>query len=330
MALRRIRFGFICWVALGLAACGDAPREGVQGSQFTDVTESAGIDFVHVSGAYGKKYFPEIMGGGCAFLDYDQDGDADIFLPNGKYWRAWHRPAEGPRPTMALYRNDGRGHFEDVTKAMGLDKPFYGMGVAVGDYDGDGDPDLLVTGIGGNRFFRNDGESFEDVTEASGLKGYRDDYNTSAGFLDADGDGDLDLFIANYVLWSMKIDDNLNFRLPKLGRVYGPPPIWEGRHCHFYRNQGDGTFLDHSKEAGVQILDKEGEPLAKGLALTFIDIDDDGDMDVYVANDTERNFLLQNRGDGTFIDIGREAGVALDSAGQATGAMGVDIADTPQ
>jgi len=286
-----------------------------------------GLHFVHVSGAYGKKYFPEIMGGGCAFLDYDHDGDADILLPNGRYWHPWHRPAKGPRPTMALYRNDGRGHFQDVTVESGLARPFYGLGVAAADYDGDGDEDILITGIGGNRFFRNDRGVFVDVTLEAGLEGYADDYNTSAGFFDADGDGDLDIFIANYVLWSMKIDDTLDFRLPKLGRIYGPPTIWEGRYCHLYRNEGKGRFRDVSKQAGIQIQDADGEPLAKGLALTFVDLDQDGDLDIYLANDTERNFLFRNRGDGTFEEIGQEAGVAFGPSGQPTGAMGVDVAD---
>ena len=317
----------VCALALCGPGCGGDPTQTDGRAQFTDVTSAAGIDFVHVSGAYGKKYFPEIMGGGCAFLDYDLDGDADLFLTNGTYWRPWHRKSGGPRATMALYRNDGHGHFEDVTRQVGLAVPFYGLGVAAADYDGDGDPDLLVTGIGGNRFFRNDGNTFEDVTAASGLRGAKSDYNTSAGFFDADGDGDLDLFITNYVLWSMKIDDQLNMRLPKLGRIYGPPPIWEGRHCHFYVNEGDGTFRDASKEAGIQIDDGEGEPLAKGLALTFVDIDGDGDLDVYVANDTERNFLFRNRGDGTFEEVGQQAGVAFGPGGGAMGAMGLDVAD---
>lgn len=321
------RLAVLGFALFAVCACGEGPPSTTSVAHFADVTESSGLDFVHVSGAYGKKYFPEIMGGGCAFLDYDLDGDADIVFPNGRFWKAHHRRADSPRPTMALYRNDGHGRFTDVTEALGLDKSFYGLGVAAADYDGDGDPDLLLTGIGGNRLFRNDGAAFVDVTAVSGLQGHADDYNTSAGFFDADGDGDLDLFITNYVLWSKKIDDEMNYTLGVLGRIYGPPPAWEGRHCHYYRNEGEGRFKDASKAAGVEIEDEDGNPLAKGLALTFVDLEGDGDLDVYVANDTERNFLFRNRGNGTFDEIGEEAGVAFDAAGKAMGAMGLDMAD---
>jgi len=133
--------------------------------------------------------------------------------------------------------------------------------------------------------------------------------------------------VCNYVLWSKRIDDGLNFRLPKLGRVYGPPAIWEGRYCYFYRNRGDGTFEDDSERAGVRISDPAGKPVAKALGLALADLDGDGDIDVFVGNDTVRNFLFRNRGDGTFEEIGQEAGIALDPGGETTGAMGVDVGD---
>ena len=312
--------------AMATTACGPRPQAGSR-AEFVDIAASAGLDFVHVSGAYGKKYFPEIMGGGCAFFDYDGDGDQDVLMINGTYWEPWHRKAGDPRPTMGLYRNDGSGRFADVTQSAGLGVNFYGLGVAIGDVDGDGDPDVLITGIGGNRFLRNEGGRFEDATSASGLTGHKDDYNTGAGFFDADGDGDLDLFICNYVLWSKKADDDMGFQLERLGRVYAPPSAWDGRHCYFYRNRGDGTFADDSERAGVRVSDPEGQPVAKALGLALADLDGDGDIDMFVGNDTVRNFLFRNRGDGTFEEIGRHAGIAHSPSGGETGAMGVDVAD---
>ena len=331
--MRVFRPCLLVLLVLALAACGpeETPPTPVQvDALFRDVAQDAGLAFHHVSGARGGKYFPEIMGGGCAFLDYDGDGDQDVLMVNGTYWKPWHRKAGDPSPLMALYRNDGTGRFENVSKETGLDFTFYGLGTAIGDVDGDGDPDILLTGIGGNRFLRNDGGRFTDATANSGLAGQADDYNTSAGFFDADGDGDLDLFVCNYVLWSAELDDEIDFRLPTLGRVYGPPGIWEGRHCAFYRNRGDGTFEDDSVRAGVQVVDDKGKPLAKALGLALADMDADGDIDVFVGNDTVRNFLFRNRGDGTFEEIGDKAGVARSPSGQNTGAMGVDIADLQQ
>ncbi len=291
---------------------------------FTDITRQAGIDFVHVNGARGEKLLPETMGGGVAFLDYDGDGDMDLLFVNSDYWDPVD--AQGKPPAdHGLYRNDGGGHFENVTHEAGLTDHFYGMGVAVGDYDNDGDPDLYLTAVGANRLYRNDGGRFVDVTAEAGVAGAGDAWSTAAAFFDYDNDGDLDLFVANYVQWSPKIDRKLGFKLTGLGRAYGPPTTFEGTFPYLFRNEGGGRFTDVSAEAGVQIVDEAtGQPKAKALGVLPIDVDRDGFLDLFVANDTVQNFLLHNQGDGTFREIGVEAGVAFDRNGGATGAMGVD------
>ncbi len=292
---------------------------------FTDITTDAGIGFVHESGAVGAKLLPETMGGGVAFLDYDGDGDQDLLLANGTSW-PWD-PAPPRAPTSKLFRNDGTGRFDDVTVAAGLDVSMYATGVACGDYDGDGDPDVYLTAVGSNRLLRNDDGRFTDVTAAAGVAGPDDEWSTSTGFFDADGDGDLDLWVCNYVEWSREIDIALNYTLNGTDRAYGPPTSYRGTHCSLYRNEGDGRFTDVSESAGLHVDNPAtGTPVGKGLALVFLDHDADGALDVLVANDTTQNFLFRNRGDGTFEEIGTLAGVAYDSMGRATGAMGVDAA----
>jgi len=209
---------------------------------FVDVTNAAGIDFVHSNGAYGDKLLPETMGGGVAFLDYDGDGHEDLLFVNSSQW-PHHRYAERA-PTMALYRNDGTGRFENVTRAAGLGVSFYGMGVAVADYDGDGDADVFLTAVGPNHLFRNDGGRFTDVTRTAGVAGTAEEWSTAAGFFDYDADGDLDLFVGNYVRWSKEIDFELDFRLTGVGRAFGPPQNYEGTYPYLYRNEGDGTFTE--------------------------------------------------------------------------------------
>ncbi|MHC5003391.1 MAG: CRTAC1 family protein [Planctomycetota bacterium] len=291
---------------------------------FADVTAAAGIAFVHHSGATGQKLLPETMGAGAAFLDYDDDGDQDLLLVNGSSW-PWDE-APVPPPTCALYRNDG-GAFTDVTAEAGLDVTLFGMGVACGDYDGDGRVDVYLTAVGANRLLRNVGGRFRDVTETAGVGGEADRWSTSAAFFDADGDEDLDLFVCNYVRWSREIDLNLNYTLNGVDRAYGPPTSFRGEHCTLYRNRGDGTFADVSAEAGLQIFNvATGVPVGKALALVPADLTGDGRLDVIVANDTTRNFLFVNRGDGTFAESGVRSGVAFDGMGQATGAMGIDAA----
>ena len=292
--------------------------------KFTDITDSAGIHFVHENGAYGERLLPETMGGGVAFLDYDGDGDQDLLLINSDRW-PW-RPAPPSKPTSRLYRNHGGGTFEDVTSSAGFDLTVYGMGAAVGDYDGDGHLDAYVTALGRNRLMRNIGASFVDVTDATGVAGEADAWSTGAAFFDYDRDGDLDLFVCNYVQWSPEIDRQVDYRLTGVGRAYGPPTDFAGVDNYLFRNDGD-RFTDVSAESGIQVSNPAtGLPAGKALAALPMDVNGDGWLDLTVANDTVRNFLFLNRGDGRFRETGVESGLAFDTAGLATGAMGIDAA----
>ena len=288
---------------------------------FTDVTVEAGIDFMHVNGAEGEKLLPETMGSGAAFFDADGDGDLDLFLVNGT---AWPHAAGSRQGSSALFLNDGRGHFEKAVMRTDM----YGTGVAVGDVDGDGLDDLFVAAVGENRLFKNQGDgSFSDVTSTAGVGGATDMWSTSAAFGDVDGDGDLDLFVGNYVQWSRQIDAEVDYRLTGVGRAYGPPVNYQGTFSYLYRNRGDGTFEDVSEAAGLHVRNPAtGVPVGKALGLAPVDLDGDGDLDMMVANDTVRNFVFQNRGDGTFDEIGEPVGLAYGRAGEATGAMGIDSA----
>jgi enediyne biosynthesis protein E4 len=293
---------------------------------FTDVTREAGIAFVHENGARGRRFLPETMGSGAAFFDYDNDGDQDLLLVNSDLWPEDQTPG-APRPTPALYANDGQGHFTDVTAATGLADPIYGMGVAVGDWDGDGWVDLFVSALGPDRLYRNDQGRFVDVTATAGVAGGPDDWSTAAAFFDADGDGDLDLFVAHYVRWSQAIDLEVDFQLTGIGRAYGPPSGYGGANPVLYLNQGDGMFADASAQAGIQVANPAtGQPMGKGLALAVTDLDGDGRPDILVANDTVQNFAFRNLGGGRFAEAGMEWGLAFDRNGQATGAMGIDWA----
>ena len=292
---------------------------------FTDITMEAGIDFVHVNGAEGEALLPETMGSGAAFFDFDRDGDQDLLLVNSTEWTA----AEGSGPTMALYENDGAGRFADRTVEMDLATSFYGTGVAVGDVDNDGWVDLFLSAVGPNRLFRNrEGAGFEDVTAAAGVGGADTEWSSSSAFFDADGDGDLDLLVGNYVRWSREIDIEVGYQLTGVGRAYGPPLNYGGTTMDLYRNDGSGVFTDVSEQAGLHILNPATEtPVAKTLGLAPVDIEGDGDIDVLVANDTVRNFLLVNDGDGVFTEEGASYGLAYSREGAATGAMGADAAD---
>jgi hypothetical protein len=292
---------------------------------FTDVTEAAGIAFVHNNGATGDKLLPETMGGGCAVFDFDNDGDQDILFVNSKDW-PWDEPSDRSS-TLALYRNDG-GTFTDVTADSGLGVSIYGMGAAVGDFDNDGRVDVFVTAVGENRLFHNLGEGrFEDITDSAAVAGDDDRWSTSAGWFDYDNDGDLDLFVCNYVRWNREYDSSQNFQLVGGGRAYGRPQNFEGTFPYLYRNDGDGRFVDVSEAAGVHVRNPStGVPLAKSLGLTICDLDEDGTLDLLVANDTVQNLLFRNTGDRTFEEFGVLAGVAFDSSGNARGAMGIDAA----
>lgn len=291
--------------------------------RFTDVTAASGIDFVHFNGAYGEKLLPESMGGGAAFFDFDNDGHQDLLLVNGSNWP--ERPAPGSRPTLKLYRNDGKGRFQDVTAGAGLGVSLYGMGAAVGDYDNDGNVDVFVTAVGRNRLFRNLGGRFEDVTDRSGLAPDPTAWSTCSTFVDVDNDGDLDLFACNYVKWSRDIDFKVDYRLTGIGRAYGPPTNYEGTYSRLYRNEGDGRFTDVSKSSGIQVDNPDtGFPMGKALGVAPVDVDGDGWMDLIVANDTAAKFFFRNQGDGTFAEEGTGSGLAYDRMGNATGAMGID------
>lgn len=294
---------------------------------FADQTAAAGIDFVHRNGAYGQRLLPETMGSGAAFFDYDNDGDQDLLLLNGDRWPERHDPAD-PRPTPALYANDGRGGFRDVTAETGLDGlHLYATGVAVGDYDGDGWRDVFIAAVGPNRLLRNLGGRFLDATDAAGVAGETQRWSSSAAFFDYDKDGDLDLFVCNYVDWSKAIDFEVDFRLTGIGRAYGPPNAYEGTYSYLYRNTGQGRFEDVSAVAGIQVDNPAtGRPMGKALAVAPVDADGDGFLDLMVANDTVQNFFFHNLGDGRFEESGTFWGLAFDRNGHATGAMGVDAA----
>lgn len=300
------------------------PPAAAPAVKFVDITQSAGIDFVHENGAYGDKLLPETMGGGGGFLDYDTDGDQDMLLVNSTRWQWDPRPPVEPA-TMKLYRNDGSGHFDDVTHDAGLDVSFYGMGCAFGDFDNDGDVDLFISAVGPNKLFRNDGGRFVEITSAAGVAGDSAAWGSSCAWLDYNNDGRLDLFVCNYVQWSKETDLGQNFQLTGVGRAYGPPTAFEGSFPLLYRNDGDGRFTDVSALAGIQQKNPAtGVPMAKSMGVATIDLDGDGWMDLVISNDTVQNFLFHNQQDGTFREIGGISGLGFDSAGNARGAMGID------
>ena len=305
------------WVSMALVAAGIAvtaatiPPQG--GTHFTDITQSAGIHFKHNSGRAGKKYLPETLGSGAAFLDYDNDGWPDILLINGKDWTP-----RGRRTLSALYHNNHNGTFTDVTAGSGLDVEMYGIGVAVGDYDNDGRDDIYITALDGDRLFHNEGGGkFRDVTKSAGIQNAV--FGTSAAWLDYDRDGRLDLFVANYVQWNPK--DDLWCSLDGANKSYCTPESYKGASSKLYRNLGGGRFEDVSAKAGV------ADPTSKSLGVTVLDFDGDGWPDLFVANDTQPNKLYRNNHDGTFKEEGTAAGVAFGEDGVARGAMGADSGD---
>ena len=310
-------------------AVAPAPRVVVKAEtlpdvKFVNVTEASGVLFAHVSGATGEKLLPETMGSGVAFLDYDGDGDQDLFLVNSTRWPGQDKVNR--RSTQALFQNDGKGQFKDVTVEAGLDRTFYGQGVAVGDYDNDGDPDLYVTALGGGHLFRNDGGKFVEVTEETNTKA-GDGWLTSAAFFDLENDGDLDLFVCCYVSWSAENDRAQGFQLKGSGRGYGPPTAFNGSFCTLLRNDG-GKFADVSDASGVRVRTPDLKvPIAKSLGVAPFDVDGDGFVDLAVANDTVPNFFFHNLGNGKFEELGIVSGIALDQLGSARGAMGIDWAD---
>ena len=297
--------------ALGAAG----PSQVSPGFRFADVTSSAGIQFQHNSGAFGGKFLPETMGSGCAFLDYDRDGWQDVLLVNGMDWPG-HKQR---RSTLRLYHNNGNGTFTDVTSRAGLDIEMYGMGVAVGDYDNDGFPDILITCVGQNRLFHNTGKgTFIDVTNSSGL-GQRQAFSTSALWFDYDRDGLLDLFVCNYVKWSPERD--VFCSLDGKHKSYCTPEAYRGETCWLFHNRGNGTFEDVTASSGIF------DSSSKSLGVAMLDGDEDGWPDLLVANDTQPNKLYRNQRNGTFKDAAVEAGLAFSTEGKARAGMGVDVGD---
>jgi hypothetical protein len=301
------------------------PRAEIPVAKFIDITREAGITFVHNNGAYGEKLLPETMGSGAAFLDYDNDGHQDLLFVNSTSW-PWHVPEGKPPTTMALYHNDGHGHFTDVTKGSGLDASLYGMGAAIGDYDNDGLDDVFVTAVGGNHLFHNEGQGkFRDITAEAGVGGSTNDWSTTAAFFDYDNDGKLDLFVGNYVNWSREIDAEVGFKIDGRTRAYGQPMNFQGAFPRLYHNEGNGRFRDVSEQSGLKVKNPAtGVAASKTLGVAPVDIDRDGWIDLVVANDTVPNFVFVNQRNGTFREIGAQSGVAFDSYGNTRGAMGID------
>ena len=285
------------------------------GFQFVDVTKQAGILFEHNSGAYGGKLLPETMGSGCAFIDYDADGWPDILLVNSMDWPGHKRR----RSTLKLYHNNRNGTFSDVTKAACLDVELYGMGVAVGDYNNDGFPDIYITCIGQSRLFLNTGKgTFVDATKSAGLLG-KLGFSTSAVWFDYDRNGLLDLFVCNYVRWSAEHD--VFCSLDGKHKSYCTPEAYRGDTCWLFRNRGDGTFEDVTSTSGIF------DTSSKSLGVAMVDFDQDGWPDLFVANDTQPNKLYRNLRNGKFKDVAVEMGLAFSNEGKARAGMGVDIAD---
>ena len=280
-----------------------------------DVTAPSGLQFLHNSGAYGGKLLPETLGSGCAFLDYDADGWQDILLINGMDWPG-HKKL---RSTPKLYHNNRNGTFTDVTKIAGLDIELYGMGVAVGDYNNDGFPDIFISCVGQSHLFRNTGKgTFQDVTRSSGLLG-RQGLSTSAIWFDYDRDGRLDLFVCNYVHWSA--DHDVFCSLDGKTKAYCTPEAYRGDTCWLFHNRGDGTFEDVTSTSGIF------DTSSKSLGVAMLDPDGSGWPDLLVANDTQPNKLYRNLRNGKFKEVGVEAGLAFSSEGKARAGMGVDAAD---
>jgi len=297
------------------ALAAPAPQTFTLGFRLVDVTSHAGIQFHHNSGAYGGKFLPETLGSGCAFLDYDRDGWQDILLVNGMDWPG-HKLQ---RTTLRLYRNNHDGSFSDVTRKAGLDVEMYGMGVAVGDYNNDGFPDILITCVGQNRLFRNTGKgTFVDVSRSSGLAA-RQGFSTSALWFDFDRDGLLDLFVCNYVKWSPEHD--VFCSLDGKHKSYCTPEAYRGETCWLFRNRGNGTFEDVTATSGVF------DSSSKSLGVAMLDYDQDGWPDLLVANDTQPNKLYRNMRNAAFKDVAVDAGIAFSAEGKARAGMGVDAAD---
>ena len=302
-------------VAVGAPQKSTLPSASGSATHFEDVTRAAGIHFVHNSGAFGKKWLPETMGPGVAFLDYDNDGWQDILFVNGTAWPGH----AGRHTTLALYHNNHDGTFTDVTLKAGLATEIYGMGVAIGDFDNDGYDDIFITALGQSHLFHNNGDgTFTDVTKKAGLWG-PNEFSTSAAWVDYDRDGHLDLVVANYVQWSPEND--IYCALDGKTKSYCTPEPYKGSSIRLWHNRGDGTFEDATQKAGLY------DPTSKSLGVAILDANQDGWPDILVSNDTQPNKLYINNGNGTFSEKGVQAGIGYSEDGIARAGMGVDAGD---
>jgi hypothetical protein len=316
---RKFRFVFLSvslsvsvslWCILFLGAA------TAQTIRFRDITSQAGIHFTHNNGSFGKKWLPETMGPGCAFIDYDNDGYPDILLVNGEDWPGHpHAGATTPK----LYHNNRNGTFTDVTRQSGLAVPMFGLGVAVGDFDNDDFDDLFITALGQSHLFHNNGNgTFTEVTTTAGMWG-PSEFSTSAAWVDYDRDGKLDLVVANYVRWSEQTD--LYCTLDGAHKSYCTPESYKGTSVRLWHNLGNGKFEDATQKAGL------GDPTSKSLGITVLDYNADGWPDILIANDTQPNKLYLNKKDGTFEERGVPSGIAFSEDGVARAGMGADAAD---
>jgi len=295
-------------------ACVALAASGLGQVTFRDITKQAGINFVHNNGAAGKKWLPETMGAGCAFIDYDNDGYPDILLVNGKDWTTPGKPS-----TLKLYHNNRNGTFTDVTAKAGLAISLFGMGAAVGDYDNDGYNDIFVSALGQSHLFHNNGNgTFTDITKAAGMWG-PNEFSTSAAWVDYDRDGKLDLVVVNYVQWSPQGD--IYCTLDGTHKSYCTPESYKGASVRLWHNLGNGKFEDATAKAGL--FDNS----SKSLGVAVLDVNGDGWPDLVIANDTQPNKLYVNNTKGGFTEQAVSAGIAFSEDGVARAGMGVDAAD---
>jgi hypothetical protein len=311
-------------LALGLSFTSTAqsqqsPQSSPSKIHFEDITRQAGLHFTHNNAASGKKWLPETMGSGVAFLDYDNDGWQDILLVNGEDW-----PGAGPNSkrhpsTLALYHNNHDGTFTDVTQKAGLAVEMMGMGVAIGDYDNDGFDDIFITALGQSRLFHNNGNgTFTDVTQRAGLAGPHE-FSTAAAWVDYDRDGHLDLVVGNYVQWSPETD--IYCTLDGKAKSYCTPESYKGASVRLWHNRGNGTFEDVTQKAGLF------DTSSKSLGIAILDANQDGWPDIFISNDTQPNKLYMNNTNGTFTEKAVPSGVAYSEDGVARAGMGVATAD---
>ncbi|MEM9985818.1 MAG: CRTAC1 family protein [Bacteroidota bacterium] len=318
-----------CLVACGTASSSDSfeePRQVISPQlRFAEVSEAAGVVAKHESGAYGEFFMPEIMGGGAAFFDYNQDHWPDILMVGGG---AWEKSQNQSVPTLRLWENQKDGTFREVSQELGLDQiDAYGFGVSIGDVDNDGDQDIYLTALGENLLLIFDGEKFQEQGKARGVAGKKA-WSTASIFFDADQDGFLDLFVGNYLIWNQEMDRNIWCSIDGVSDNYCHPDLYEGEQGVFYHNNGDGSFSDWTEQAGF--IGPNGIAPIKTLGLAAMDVDQDGWMDLVLANDMQPDLLFHNRGDGTFEEIGIASGIAYNRQGKPRAGMGIVTGDLDQ